>query len=473
MICDYFNGAACKPALVSTMTLLPSSGNDLVIALIVGAITLLVIAIKYRKAVRSRLKQLDVLRMIRVDSNETKTDSKMKQVELNPDFVVQCQDQCRMISLGDYLSSLRPNLAKGQKLPDWIDTAIQNAIARLLLKMLGPRLGKAFLPVLDTSFAQDALNKLVGKVNLHAPSKEHDGTVPLPLSAIPGIAQLNYDIHKPKEEPPTNSKAWATSSMSPINLLKGGEVGFSPSFSEIVTPPASDDQVLVPNPFIVSKHWNQAISRMEDLLVAADKDTKWKSTPNESDDDQQETQASPFVYDAQSKAMKEPVHLNERILPDLHLGWGSAPCTHTHQEILKNRLLSVLLNRLASNYYYRDETPFHVRVDESSKAMTRPTELMQALMDMGHTIESCVRSNITTFGVALCVKEQDDSWTNVPLAIFMHSGFSDAEGNESFACLPHSGLNVEIRGGPLLQHCSIQHYIAIEGKYKELNSLIS
>lgn len=294
---------------------------------------------------------------------------------------------------------------------------------------------------------------------------ERRGAVPLPLSAIPGMAQLNYNIERSTGKITDNSEDWKTSSDSSIYLLKGGEVGFSPSFSEVVTPPVSDDDLLVPNPFIISKHWDRAITKMEDLLLSAGKETKWKSTSMDDDGEQEaQQQEGAFIYDAQSKAMKEPVLLDERLLPDLHVGWGSASCTHTHQEILKNRLLSVLLNRLASNYLYTDEAPFQVKVDESSNAMTCPTELMQALIDMGHTIESCVRSNITTFGVALCVKERDDSFTNIPLAIFMHNGYNDKDGNEAYACLPHSGLNAEIRGGPLLQHGSLQHYIAIEGE---------
>jgi len=441
------------------------SWSDLKTALVVGALTILAVVIKYRKEIRSQLNQLNLLRMVRMDTSVVAMNPKMKHVELNPDFVKQCGQQYpKMMSLGEYLSSLRPNLTKGQKLPEWLDTAVQNAITRVLLKALGPRYGKVLLPVvLGNSFVQDADRSLVGKLSTRDDDKERLGTVPLSLSAIPGIAQLNYKLHKPKEDISDDPKAFSTGADSPIYLFRGGEVGYSPSFSEVVTPPASGDDLLVQNPFIISKHWDRAISKMEDLLVAAGEDTKWKSTPREFSDDDQGTQAGAFVYDAQSKAMKDPVPVDEGRLPDLHLGWGSASCTHTHQEILKNRLLSVLLNRLASNYYYSDEAPFQVLVDESSKPLTQPTELMQALIDMGHTIESCVRSNITTFGIAFCLKEKDDSWTNIPLAFFLHNGFTDKEGNDAYACMPHSGLNVEIRGGPLLQHCSIQHYIAIEG----------
>lgn len=91
--------------------------------------------------IRRRLKQLNVLRMVRLDSNATPVNAKMKQLELNPDFIKECDQKQypKMMSLGDYLSSLCPNLTKEQQLPDWLDTAVQNAITRVLLKRLGDR----------------------------------------------------------------------------------------------------------------------------------------------------------------------------------------------------------------------------------------------------------------------------------------------------------------------------------------------
>jgi len=50
-----------------------------------------------------------------------------------------------------------------------------------------------------------------------------------------------------------------------------------------------------------------------------------------------------------------------------------------------------------------------------------PDEFIAALLDSGHTIDVCPRSAITTFGVAVCIKEDDKSRTNVPIGLF----FSD------------------------------------------------
>jgi hypothetical protein len=100
---------------------------------------------------------------------------------------------------------------------------------------------------------------------------------------------------------------------------------------------------------------------------------------------------------------------------------------------------------------------------ESSEVISRPSELVEALIDTGHSVETCVRTHLTTFGLALSIEEEGGSWTSVPLAYFMKSGYTDADGNQAFTCLPHSGLNLEVRGGPLLEHASIQHYLGVEG----------
>lgn len=142
--------------------LFPSYSWDLKATLVVGAITIVVMAVsRYRLSIKNKLEQLDVLRVVRVDTRDKSVGiaeaSKMQQVELNPEFVKQCQEKndLNMISLGDYLSSLRQS--GEENLPAWLDTAVQNAITRALLKGLGPKLGSAVLPALGTGLAQDTI----------------------------------------------------------------------------------------------------------------------------------------------------------------------------------------------------------------------------------------------------------------------------------------------------------------------------
>jgi hypothetical protein len=78
----------------------------------------------------------------------------------------------------------------------------------------------------------------------------------------------------------------------------------------------------------------------------------------------------------------------------VHLGWDDVvqQCTthSTEQEILKNRLLCVLLNKLATNYYncVVDWQSVQVRMDDT---ITKPSDLIKARIDMGHRIDSRVR----------------------------------------------------------------------------------
>jgi hypothetical protein len=123
-----------------------------------------------------------------------------------------------------------------------------------------------------------------------------------------------------------------------------------------------------------------------------------------------------------------------------------------------------LLNRLASNYidYGDDVAKFRIYMTSFSGAIFQPSDFIQALIDAGHHIEVSIQTQPTTFGVALCVKEKDESWTNIPLAYFLQNDFSDFQENDCHVCLPHSGLNLEVHG-PIMDNISIQHYIAIEG----------
>ena len=465
----------CDPARMPVFPQLTEPQKILVGSVTVGAATLLSVAlIRYRSAIRSRLQALqestffgssqDPFRMVRVDKNAMRTDSelhkKVKLVALNPDFQARHKDW-KMMSLGDYMSSLRPALAIDQKMPEWIESEIQASLSAALLTALGPQLGAAVLPGLGAGIIDRTIGRVSGTAAAYLASAgavdrsvKDQGGLPLSLFAMTYVAEVNYKRLKNKEPDPKDA------SPSPLELLRHGEAGFKPSFNgtKAEKDPSTAANVLVPNPFVVSKHWDRAIEGLEEQMNSS-RESQGQATQAETDGGS----ARPVhKYSPDSKAMGTPKAVHERLLPDLHIGWGSAQCTHTHRQILKNRLLAILLNRLASNYYFLSQSPFVVQMEESGKAISKPGDLIQALFDRGHSVETCVRTHNTTFGVALCVKENDASWTNVPLAIFMENGYVDAEGNEAYTCLSHSGLNLEIRG-PLFEKGSLQHYMAIEG----------
>lgn len=153
--------------------------------------------------------------------------------------------------------------------------------------------------------------------------------------------------------------------------------------------------------------------------------------------------------------------------------WGDAKCTHTKREILRNRLLAVLLTKLSYNFHLVEQQQQQkaavklFTVDYKGTLCRYPDEFVAALLDHGHTIEVCPRSTITTFGIAACVKEDNDSWTNIPIAFFFRTGYERRDGRPAYFSAPHGGLDLSITSGPLLgkegTKCDIQFYVAIEG----------
>jgi hypothetical protein len=152
-------------------------------------------------------------------------------------------------------------------------------------------------------------------------------------------------------------------------------------------------------------------------------------------------------YDPDGTTMADSIPVNPRLFPELHLGWGPAPCTNTNREVLQNRLLSVLLSF--------DERSrgrlFIIRLSDSDKTcITKPSELIQALIDLRHDIKAVPTAHVTTFGISLSVKEHDDSWTNMPLTCFLENGYEDPiDGTMAPVVMLHSGLLMEITG-PLI-----------------------
>jgi hypothetical protein len=166
-------------------------------------------------------------------------------------------------------------------------------------------------------------------------------------------------------------------------------------------------------------------------------------------DDNDKTMSVVDGFDPEDRCTGEPVPVNPHLFPDLYLGWGDALCSHTKREVLKMRLISLLLNRLGANYYRKvtgDDKLFSVRMSEGDEPITMPWEFVQALIDSGHEIQVVPTSRLTTFGLALCVKEKDGSWTNVPLAVFLESGYEDKDGMMAPVMMPHSGLDMIISG---------------------------
>lgn len=423
-------------------------------------------------------------------------------LELNPAFLEQAMnDSWSFMTLGDYLASLRPkqlpkNLSTNQ-LPDIIQREIEAGLGAALMRVLGPNLGDALLPAVGSTAVTHRVKGLASSAamtwlfdpTVDGISASNDkGGVPLSfltlLAAANWFAKLNGgDSSSLPATPPSTTQANTdvptNFNLSALDKFKAGEVVKGISFVD-----PKDDMIPVDN-FVLERDFMTVVRRMEDKLSQSDTEhaAGHAASPehqvalkvaNAQAAQEAKEAALTSTYDPEDVYMASPVPINSRLFPDLHMGWGDAKCTHTKREVLKMRLISLLLNRLGANYQTfagRNQGElFSVQVTEHSPKLTKPSELIQALMDSGHRIEVVPTSRLTTFGVALCVKEPDNKWTNIPLGVFIESGFEDEDGQMAPAMMPHSGLDMYI-SGPLAGSRAdaspsvlrIQHFIGIEG----------
>ena len=252
--------------------------------------------------------------------------------------------------------------------------------------------------------------------------------------------------------------------ISPLEWMHRGEVGYAPTYytpppssATITTTTTTDDDpdssssssntVLIPNPFIISEHFEAALNGLEERIVDMVGD-----------------------YDPDDRSTPTPTLINPIILPDLYAGWGDAHETHTKREKVRNRLFAVLLTKLSHNYHRyapsppgddtkdnnhdsdkKDDEVFIVRMTTktggtgSTTECTYPDEFVTALLAAGHTIEVCPRSAITTFGVAACLKEDDDTWTNIPIGLFFRTGYEQQHDHRpAFFYAPHGGMDMKV-----------------------------
>ena len=124
----------------------------------------------FRRSIRKRLEKIysstffgkdskDPFRLIRDPALiHDEKNRHVSVIDLNPEFVRKYQGTYKMMSLGTYLSTLRPSIMSDE-LPKWLEGELQAAIGFALLRALGPTIGTALLPgagFLDTFTARIA-----------------------------------------------------------------------------------------------------------------------------------------------------------------------------------------------------------------------------------------------------------------------------------------------------------------------------
>ena len=95
-------------------------------------------------------------------------------------------------------------------------------------------------------------------------------------------------------------------------------------------------------------------------------------------------------------------------------------------------------------------------------------DFVDALEQTGHTVKMQMRSNMTSFGAGLCVKEGDENkteWTQIPLAYPLSTGLyaRDEAGNDVdvMTLMQHAAILVQING-PLITG-NVEWCLSIEG----------
>jgi hypothetical protein len=433
---------------------------------------------RYRRSMKKRLLQLEEPTEVMLRCHDAKDGlGRFQVLELTSEFLDTYSTQWKFMSLGKYFSTLRPAL-----LPDGIDAPIfiqremERFLAAQLLHYLGPRFGAAILPILGYPNIQSTTGKIavqlanwfashfiVDQTNRLVTDPFLDrGGFPFSFADLSAIANVHQSVRDVDDQ--ETSKI----SKTPIELLHMGEVGYTPSFC---MDKHDEDESLFPNPFVIEIHWEKAILGMEKIFSS-------------------ECLASNTTWDPHDRSLPPPKLINSRLFPDLHLGLGSASCTHTRREIIRNRLLAILFNRLSHNYYAHEQgwivTDFNeIEQSQSNDShpfvikfagtyITTPHGFLWTLLETGHDAEVCPRGTRTTFGVAACVKESDGSWTNIPLSYFVRTGYESESARPAWIGVPHGGMDLTLTG-PLVSSppsssdsnksckCNIQFYMAIEG----------
>lgn len=401
----------------------------------------LVYVYKYNAAIRERFEEIErrnsKFKVVR--DRSVKTKNRIRCLELHPSFVDEIKDDWNVMSLGQYLSQLRPFSEECNR---FLKKELELTIGKTLLSVLGKTFGSALLPVLGTSSVDGVLSKVAGGMATYVADNilsedEMEGTIEdiaaldLELPELISALNLNQKMNSPDLSQITSS----------LDLFKMGEVGYG----DLSYHNEEKHEKGFPSPFVIERDFKKFIADMEE-------ETKNKNGG---------------VYDPDDKSLAAPTPVNERILPDLYFGAGDAKCTHTKRECIENRLVGFLLTRLSHNFYKKlhGETDLF-EVQWNGKTCRFPEEFIQALIKSGHKVEVCPKVTNACFGAFLCAKEEDGSFANIPVCIQIRTGVErSSDSRPSYFVAPHGGLEINITG-PFIgvtNFCAIQFYVSAEG----------
>jgi len=422
-----------------------NSGSLILVTCVIASVPPLYYLYKFRKDIKKRLQDIETrsnFKVVREKNGDNKR--RIRCLELSPEFVEENKEKWQLMSFGQYLSQLRP-VGDDYK---FFEKELEVTIGKLILKSLGKAIGSVMLPILGTSSAELVLSKFSS--NLAGYFAKHILTDEQSADVTTDAAVVNITLSELMAAININQKniSSGVSDVTALDLFRMGEAGYGDlSFhneEKYVNGLGYPNRNGFPSPFVMEHDYETFITDMEEEYRKIDP-----------------------KYESDDKSYPPSTPINERILPDLYLGPGDAKCTHTKKESIENRFFSFLLNRLSYNYYKKVNGDVDLfEVHWNNKKCRFPDDLIQACLDNGHKVEVCPAVTVAAFGAHLCVKEEDGSFTNIPICCQMHSGVErSSDASAAYVIAPHGGLELNITG-PLIgksNTCASQYYIALTG----------
>eukprot|EP00573_Skeletonema_grethae_P002315 CAMPEP_0201687426 /NCGR_PEP_ID=MMETSP0578-20130828/1498_1 /ASSEMBLY_ACC=CAM_ASM_000663 /TAXON_ID=267565 /ORGANISM="Skeletonema grethea, Strain CCMP 1804" /LENGTH=642 /DNA_ID=CAMNT_0048171583 /DNA_START=29 /DNA_END=1957 /DNA_ORIENTATION=+ len=411
---------------------------------------------RYRSNIKEKVKEIEKnVALVKVVRNKNAVKkNRVVCMELDPNFV-EANPDWKMMSFGEYLSQLEPADPANAFNQMFLQKELNILIGKFLLDNVGRTYGAALLPLMGAGSVaasiagiSNAVSKFMAKSILEDESDSDDGegvnsngeksandamSFDLSLMEIISFVNLNQKV----------STIDYSKTATPLNRLRLGENLDGDLAYDL-------DDGSFPKIFDLDNDFINHVTMMEERIL--DKEGK---------------------YDPNDRSFPPSIPINERLLPGLHLGKGDLQYTHTKREGIEHRLLCVLLNKLCHNYHKLASQQVNT-VEDCFKVICNgqtcifPEELIQALVDCGHTVEVCPRVILSNFGMQFCVKEDDGSFTHIPTTLILRTGIErSADGKPAYFCAPHGGLDLNIKG-PLIgrtgtRPCWIQFYVSIGG----------
>jgi hypothetical protein len=397
---------------------------------------------RYRSSIKRRVDEIENRIAVRVVRNKDASTKKRRVVcmELDPTFV-EANPEWKMMSLGGYLTQLEP----AEKSPMgqlFLRKELELTLGDLLLGTLGKTYGAALLPILGAGSVIASIGVLSSKISkflercILSEEKSESDVQPIDpmsfdLSLIEVVSLLN--VYQKSITPNSDP-------ISPLEYLSRGENAagdFAYDMGDGTFPTTFD-----------MDDFHKYVAMMEQRILEKDES-----------------------YDPDDRSFPPPFPISKRLLPDLYLGKSPMiKCTHTKREGIEHRLMCVLLNKLCHNYHKlslgNNVGDCFVVVCAGERCLF-PDELLTALSRCGHKVEVCPRVIVTNFGMQLCLKEEDGSFTHIPTAMFMNTGIErSSDGRAAYFPSPHGGMDVQISGpivGRGARPAYLQFYVSKEG----------